>query len=66
MKTSYFVAVDGITIAKNLTKEDAVKIATETHLNNQKLGGLQIGIGRVKRIDGLDMYFMHPYFLYTN
>jgi len=62
---NYFVTVDGVEIASNLSKSSAMKRAANKHRSDPKLGGIQIGIGRIKMKRGKRVYTLIPY-LYFN
>ena len=63
---NYFVCIDGITIASNLSQQQVINKARTKHTKHPELGGLQIGIGKIKYKDGKRMYTMLPYFYYLN
>lgn len=62
MDKNYFVSIKGNRIACNLTNKQATDIAIKQHNNNPELCGLDIGIGRIKYINGIKHYSMIPYF----
>lgn len=61
---NYFVSVQGKIISNNLEKQQAIDLAVKEHDKNTKLGGIQIGIGRIRWKNRQKVYIMLPYFYY--
>jgi hypothetical protein len=56
----YFVTVNGIETATNLTRSQAIREADKQYDKNQKKGTLNIGIGRIKMRKGEKFYTLLP------
>jgi len=61
---NYFVAVKGETVKDNISRESAIKTATNVLSQRPSLGTLEVGIGRYKYQKGVKMYCMHPCHFY--
>ncbi len=61
---NFFVTVDGVDIASNLTKQQAINVAIKKY--EEKKSTLRIGIGKVKWVNGKKMYTLLPMHFYVS
>ena len=60
---NYFVTVDGLEVASNLTKRQALNTAKKKYEETKST--LRVGIGKVKYVKGKRMYNCLPMFFYS-
>lgn len=60
---NYFVTVDEVEVASNLTKKQAINIANKKY--EETKSSLRIGIGKIKYVKGKRMYTCLPMFFHN-
>jgi hypothetical protein len=60
---NYFVTVDGLEVASNLTKTQAINIANKKYEETKST--LRVGIGKIKYIKGNRMFTCSPMHFYS-
>ncbi len=61
---NYFVAVDKVEVARNMSKAKAIEIGVKYYNQNPERGTLNVGIGRLKMVRGEMVYTCTPLHLW--